>query len=169
MQASGDVLIPTIAKAKIPCRLSYPAGAQQISVALRTVALFDQLRLNYYYLFDNALRWGHYEFIRVEYLNGVAPVVDGPITSLYQRGPQWRWEIVVQPVPRQLRHRIRTYIVEVALDRVARWLEDRRDFVQRGSAVLAFFYDEKQDEFVERQASHLEPLRQPKRSTAQIS
>ncbi len=68
-------------------------------------------------------------------------------------------EIVVQPVPRILRHRIKQYTLDSALRRVADWLNERSDLTQQGNDILAFFYDEKADEFVVRNLTHLEPLR----------
>lgn len=64
----------------------------------------------------------------------------------------------MQPVPRVLRHKIKQYIVGSALAQIARWLTERTQLVQRGNDILAFFYDEKADEFVTRPLTHLEPL-----------
>jgi hypothetical protein len=80
-------------------------------------------------------------------------------TYLYGCQPQGWWQIVVQPVPRVLRHRFRQYIIETALAQIAHWLNERAQLKQRGNDVLTFFYDEKSEEFTPRQRTHLEPLR----------
>ena len=73
--------------------------------------------------------------------------------------PQYRWEIVVQPVPRVNRHRINKYILESALPQLSNWLSERTGLSQRGSDLLTFFYDEKSEQFESRPLSRLEPLR----------
>jgi hypothetical protein len=153
------VVVPTISKAKISRDLSYPIGAEAISRAVEGVPQFQLVRLQFYYWSDHSLRRGHYEILRVEYLNNSTPLDEYPVTNLWKRPPQCQWEIVVQPVPRVHRHRIKTYIAESALSEVRGWLIQRDDYVQSGSEVLAFFYDEKLDEFQVRRVARLEPVR----------
>jgi hypothetical protein len=104
-------------------------------------------------------RGGHYEFLRAEYLNNASPAEEWPISNLYPRPAQWRWGIVVQPVPRVLRHRIKQYILDTAFEQITSWLDERRDLAQQGNDILAFFYDEKTEEFTPRQLKRPEPLR----------
>ena len=153
------VVIPTMSKAKISRDLSYPVGAEAISRAVEGVPQHSLLRLQFHYWGDNSLRRGEYEFLRVEYLNGVTPPHHYPVTPLYFRPPQYQWEIVVQPVPRVHRHRIKTYILESALGEIREWLVQRGDFVQNGSDILAFFYDEKLDGVKTYRVAQLEPVR----------
>lgn len=160
MEETKPFIVPTLSRARISHKLSYPVGAEQVSAALRSVAQFADLKLHFYSGFDLGLRCGHYEFLRVEYLNSSRPAEEWPITSLYKRPAQWRWEIVVQPVPRARRHRIHQYILDEAFSRIERWLRERNDLAQPGSDILAFFYDEKDDGFVVRQLSRLQPLSQ---------
>jgi hypothetical protein len=152
-------IIPTLSKAKISHHLSYPIGAAAVSRALATAAQLPKLKLHFYFRFDNALRWGRYEFVRVEYLNNARPAEEWPILHLYSRPPQYRWEVIVQPVPRVNRHRINTYILESALPDIGNWLSERIELSQQGSDILAFFYDEKSEEFESRRSTRLEPLR----------
>jgi hypothetical protein len=128
-------------------------------MALASTVQLPDLKLHFYFWSDLWLRNGHYEFFRVEYLNNGTPAEDWPISSLYKRAPQYRWEIVVQPVPRVNRHRINEYILESALPRVASWLSERTELAQQGSDVLTFFYDEKAEKFESRPLTRLEPLR----------
>jgi hypothetical protein len=158
MEDIQQVTIPTLSRAKISSKLSYPIGAEHISLALTSTAQLPMLKLHFYAGLGIGLRHGHYEFLRVEYLNQATPSEKWPISSLYKRPPQYRWEIVVQPVPRIFRHRIKQYIVDSALPQIAHWLIDRAQLAQRGNDILAFFYDEKTDEFMPRELTHLEPL-----------
>ena len=128
-------------------------------MALASAKQLPDLKLHFYFRFDLWLRKGHYEFFRVEYLNNATPAEEWPISSLYKRPPQYRWEIVVQPVPRVNRHRINEYILESALPRVATWLSERSALAQQGSDLLTFFYDEKAEAFESRPLTRLEPLR----------
>ena len=128
-------------------------------MALEAVLQLPELKLHFYFWSDQWLRRGHYEFLRVEYLNNATPAEEWPISDLYQRPPQYRWEIVVQPVPRVNRHRINQYILESALPAVGRWLSERAQLAQQGSDMLTFFYDEKVEQFESRTLTRLEPLR----------
>jgi hypothetical protein len=159
MELDQQFVIPTASRARISHKLSYPVGAERISSVLASVPQLAELRVRFYSRFDNQLRTGHYEFLRVEYLNNARPSQEWPISDLYRCSEQGRWEIVVQPVPRTVRHRVKQYILDSALTQIAQWLTQRKEFVQRGNDILAFFYDEKGEEFVVRQLTRLEPLR----------
>ena len=159
MELDQKFVIPTASRAKISHKLSYPVGAERVSTALASVPQHAELKLHFYSGFDIQLRSGHYEFLRVEYLDNARPSQEWPISSLYKRSEQGRWEIVVQPVPRTLRHRVKQYILDSALTQVAQWLIQRKELSQQGNDILAFFYDEKGEEFVPRHLTRLEPLR----------
>src|SRR5438105_15718980 len=108
MEEVQQIVIPTLSRVKISRNLSYPIGAEAISEALASVVQLTELKLLFYSSkFDTGLRRGHYEFLRVEYLNNARSVEKWPIWNLHGRPPQSRWEIAVQPVPRVLRHHIR--------------------------------------------------------------
>src|SRR5947208_8762435 len=98
MELDQQFVIPTASRVKISQKLSYPVGAERVSVALASVPQLAELKLHFYSGFDVQLRSGHYEFLRVEYLNSARPSEEWPISSLYKRAEQSRWEIVVQPV-----------------------------------------------------------------------
>ena len=160
MKQDRQLIIPTVSRAKISRKLSYPIGAERVSALLASAAQLPELKLHFYSEFDIQFRNGHFEFLRVEYLNNARPSREWPISSLYKRPIQSRWEIVVQPVPRTLRHRVKQYILDSALVQIAHWLVERKQLAQQGNDILAFFYDEKAEEFVPRQLTRLEPLRQ---------
>lgn len=151
-------VIPTLSRAKIARYLSYPVGAEQISAALAATPQLAELGLHFYHWSDQRLRWRNYEFLRVEYMSGPSPAREWPVDSLFRRPSQDRWEVVVQPIPRILRHRIKGYIVETALPQVAQWLVERSALEKSGGDILAFFYDETSEEFVARTVTQLEPL-----------
>jgi len=159
MQLDQQFVVPTASRTKISHKLSYPVGAECISIALASVPQLAELRLHFYSGFDTQLRCGHYEFIRVEYLKNAHPSQEWPIRALYRRPEQGRWEIVVQPVPCTVRHRVKQYIEDSALTQIAQWLIQRKELTQRGGDIFAFFYDEKDEEFVARHLTRLEPLR----------
>ena len=159
MEDVQPYIIPTLSRAKISHHLSYPIGAEAVSLALGSTVQLPELKLHFYFWSNNSLRWGHYEFLRVEYLNNATPAQDFPIWRLHQRPPQYRWEIVVQPVPRVNRHRINKYILESGLPQVGSWLSERTGLSQQGNDMLTFFYDEKAEKFESRPLTRLEPLR----------
>jgi len=159
MEDVQSYTIPTLSKAKISHHLSYPIGAGAISEALASAAQLAELKLHFYSWSDLWLKTGYYEFLRVEYLNDATPAQEHPISHLYKRPPQYRWEIVVQPVPRVVRHAIKQYILESALPDIASWLSERVALAQQGSDMLTFFYDERTGEFQTRPLTRLEPLR----------
>jgi hypothetical protein len=154
-----QIIIPTLSRAKISHSLSFPIGAKDVSTALASTVQLAELKLHFYSGFDVGLRSGHYEFLRVEYLNNAKPAAKWPISDLYKRSPQYRWEIVVQPVPRAFRHRIKRYILDSALPQIAHWLAERAQLAQQGNDILTFFCDEKTEEFVARPLTHLDPFR----------
>ena len=157
-------VIPTASKSKISTLVSYPVGAERISEALASTPQFTNLRLHFYadtrHMTDRPSKVFEYlEYLRVEYLQKAERHYRYPILDLRGRPPQYRWEIVVQPVPRYLRHAIKLYIVNTALPQMDLWLKDRSCQDCRGSEVLAFFYETEKDESMFLQSSRLEPLK----------
>ena len=159
MELEQQFVIPTASRVKISHKLSYPVGTESISTALSSIPQLTRIRLHFYSGFDIQLRSGHYEFLHVEYLNRIHPLQEWPIATLYKRPLQGRWEIVVQPVPRRVRHFVKKYIADSALTQIAQWLVERSELTQRGGDILAFFYDEKSEGFVVRHLKRFEPLR----------
>lgn len=155
MEEQKPFVIPTMSKAKISHLLSYPVGAEAIAHALEGVPQMKQLALQFYHWSDLHLRRGEYEFLRVEYLNGVSAHYT---EYLYKREPQYRWEIVVQPVPRVKRHQVKTYITETALPLIKAWLVKNAELEERGNTLLSFLLDEKKEEFIVKPIDRLEPV-----------
>jgi hypothetical protein len=159
-QEGRQTIIPTLSRAKISRHLSYSIGAEPISESLASVPQFAELKLLFFSSqFHTPLRSKEYEFLRVEYLNNAKSGGKWPIASLCGRPLQSRWEIAVQPVLRVLRHSVKQYILDSALPQMRHRLVERAQLLQRGSDLLAFFYDEETGECISRHAANLEPLR----------
>ena len=156
MEEQKPFVIPTMSKAKISHLLSYPVGAETITRALDGVPQLKQMALQFHEGSDYRLRSGRYEFFRVEYLRDVEPLNEYPV-YLFRRPLQYRWEILVQPVPRVKRHQIKTYIDESALEMSKDWLVERAHLEEKGNAVLAFFFDDEKNEFAVQRVERLEP------------
>jgi hypothetical protein len=156
METSEQLIIPTRSKVKISSLLSYPIGAERLSEALIDVPQFQNLNLHYYFWSDWHLRQGQYEFLRAEYFDNPGRK-DWSQTDLWQRPPRYRWEIVVQPVPKIFRHQVKKYIQESALALVRDWFVQRVDLDRKGDDVLKFTYDEKSNEFWHSEVANLEP------------
>ena len=154
MDDSEALIIPTCSKVKISSLLSYPIGAEAISRALVSTPQVRDLRLHFYT--DLRVKRNG-EFLRVEYLDRAETADARPILYLFQRPPQSRWEIVVQPVPHAQRNRIKQYIVDLALPQVAQWLLERSHLGRPGNEVLAFFHDKESDELIVRSLTKLGP------------
>lgn len=159
MELEKQFVIPTASRAKVSNKLSYPIGAERISVALAAIPQLAELRVRFCSGFEAHLRGGHYEFLRVEYRNSARALEEWPIRTLFDRPEQSRWEVVVQPVPRIVRHRVKQYIEAFALTEIAQWFIERKELIQRGGDILAYFYEEESDDFAARHATRLEPLR----------
>jgi hypothetical protein len=149
-------VIPTGTKAKISHTLSFPIGAERISAALASTAQLPELVLHFSSDRFNQVRYGHYPFLSVRYSGRQMPI--NPIFSsglpLFNK-----WEIMVKPVPRALRHRIHQYILDTALPRIKQWLDQRVNLAHPGSESLAFFFDEKKEEFVLEEDTRPQPIR----------
>jgi hypothetical protein len=110
MQDIQPIIIPTLSKTKISSKLSYPVGAEQISVALASAPQLAEIKLHFYLsrFHGNLVNKGrrYHEFLRVEYTNDSAPAQEWPIIDPYGCPLQGGWEIIVQPVPRAMRSRV---------------------------------------------------------------
>jgi hypothetical protein len=156
-QANGDVktvIIPTGTKAKISHELSFPIGAERISLALASTSQLPQLVLHFRRDYFNGVRFGRYPFLRVHYSRREKPsdLLSPPVASLFSE-----WQIWVWPVPRILRHHIQQYIVDSGLPRIKQWLDHHVNLAQPGSESLTFLFDEKKEEFVTERGSRLQP------------
>ena len=157
MEDVKTAIIPTRTKAKISHELSFPIGAERISVALAAATQLPQLVLHFRPDYFNGVRCGRYPFLRVQYSRAEKPIdfIPPSVASLFNE-----WQIVVWPVPRVFRHRIQQYILDLALPQIKQWLDQRVNLAQPGSESLTFLFDEKKEEFVPEQLVRLQPMRE---------
>ena len=158
LDTSVQKLIPTLHKSKISHLLSYPVGAETVSTALYGVPQFNKLILRFFFWSDNELRRGNYEFIRIEYRNRYQSK-EWTRLGLHGRTEQYRWEIVVHPVPRVFRNRVHDLAISEALPAIREWLEAHAVLDRQGTYIFAFFYDEKTDAISIERFDKLEPAR----------
>lgn len=151
-------VIPTRTKWKIAQTLSWPVGAEDVSQALKSVSQLSELVLHFraYRAHEMKRRNGIYEVIRVSYMGTTKTVnpVSAEGIALFNR-----WEIVVNPVPRNLRHKVHEHILSSALPAVRDWLHERPNLELEGAEHLRFFYNEKSDRFSSEADGRLQPLR----------
>jgi len=83
MEDVRQIIIPTLSRTKISRNLSFPIGAEHISLALASTAQLSEIKLHFYSSkFNIGLRSGQYEFLRVEYLNNARPRrTSGPLPT----------------------------------------------------------------------------------------
>jgi hypothetical protein len=98
------VTIPTRIKDKISHELSFPIGAERVSIALASVKQLPQLVLDFCSDRFGQVRLGHEAFLSVRYSGREKPV--NPISSYSGVAFNNKWGIVVRPVSRTFRHRI---------------------------------------------------------------
>jgi len=142
-------MIPTRLKAKIPHSLSYPIGAKTISDALAGVPQFDSLMIQF--------RWRRHGLgKRYSWRPGSGksfPVVSVSYSNfrpgrffpedMIERYFGAKWEIFVEAVPRELSAKVRAKLVDEALPRVRKWLDESPlAAVREGRHDLTFFYDD---------------------------
>lgn len=157
MESSQEYIIPTRIRGKISHKLSWPLGAELITQSLRGAPQLSRIVVG----FRNENGWhpirsGRYPFLRAMHISGLSR----PINSDPETLPLFsEWEIVVRPVPRSLRHKVRKYCIETALPSILHWLSRRADNQLDGSEMLTFFYDEHADRFSEQAESRAEPAR----------
>ena len=147
-------IIPTNYRAKISHELSFPIGAERISIALAEVPQLELLNITFLSNYSHAVPAWELPFLTVRYANipKMREFVK-PDGSLYFHA----WSIDVRPVQRELRHRIQTYIVNSALPAVACWLVERGDLRMEGRDELNFTLDMQKDEFVTGRVAQLQP------------
>ena len=156
VEDTQSIIIPTRSKAKISHELSYPIGAERISVALASVAQLPALVLHFRGDWYDRLRFGRYPYLRVVYSRIPKPINPESASGI----PLFNeWEIIVKPVRRSSRHKIQQHMLTAALPQVEEWLRQRADLMQPGNDILTFFYDEDSDIFSEERETRLQPIR----------
>ena len=123
-------MIPTRSKSKLPKTLSYPLGAEAISVALAGAPHVDEFDLSFrdYAVwpaveFNRLVRDGlPYRVLSAAYLPPRRPGRSAPNDLVAGGWYLAKWSIDVYPVRRELRHAAGLLLHEVGLPAVAEWL-----------------------------------------------
>lgn len=150
--------IPTRSKSKIAHTLSWPVGAGEISSVMASVGQFSELVLHFREGFreDISRRQGIYRLIGVTYVANPLRINSDPTDGV----PLFnRWELIVGPVPRTLRHKLHELILSSALPQIRDWLDERSNLNLSGSDHLRFFYREQGEQFYSEGDQRLEPVR----------
>lgn len=104
------MLFPTLRKARISSRLSYPIGAQAISNELADVPQAQSLDICFRDKYETLkTRGASYTIFEVSYSG----------TRWYQPG----WHIVVQPVPKEMRHVVNQALKTEFFPAIRMWLK----------------------------------------------
>src|SRR6201993_1930035 len=121
MEAEGHYVIPTARKSRISHLLSWPIGAERLSLALSSVPQLKLLSLQFILDWYDRMHFPRYPFLSTVYLHNEIEFksVTGEIVST-------EWLINVHPVGRQSRHRIQEYMLKEGLSTAAQWFEERR-------------------------------------------
>jgi hypothetical protein len=151
-------IIPTRSKSKIAHTLSWPVGAEEISRALAPATQLTEMVLHFREGFreEERRRAGIYRVIGVSYVANPLRLNSDPLEEI----PLFnRWEIIVGPVPRALRHKVHELVLSSALPRIRDWLNERSKLELGGAEHLKFFYCEQGERFYSEEDERIEPLR----------
>jgi len=157
MEAEGHYVIPTARKSRISHLLSWPIGAERLSLALTSVPQLRLLSLQFAQNWYDKMHFPRYPVLSTFYVHNenTFKSVTGEIVST-------EWLIHVHPVRRQFRHRIQEHMLAKGLPLVARWFEERSDLCLRGYDRLILFYEEEADTFSIERETRLHPSREPR-------
>lgn len=151
------VLIPTSFKSKLPHTLSYPIGAEGVSLALKDVPQFGEFTLSFWF-------WSQarpdversYSVFEISYSRGAKSIHSGK-HDIESRRLESKWKITVRPVSRNRRHLIKAKIQDEALPLAKTWLLENADRDEIGDLTLSFSFDEETELLNVSKFSSLEP------------
>lgn len=166
MEDVKTVIIPTGVKDKIPHDLSFPIGAERISIALASTTQLPLLVLHFRSYRFKQVRLGHSPFLSATYSGQEMSAVNCLLPTGVPLFNQW--QIEVMPVSRVFRHLVQQYILDSALPRVKDWLDQRVDLEHPGVETIGFFFNESKEEFVERQQARRQPTRESNQKSESI-
>jgi len=154
-----EQIIPTRHKSKIPQTLSYPIGAKAISEALIGVPQFDDLTVEFWFWKQFARHHGTATPYRVMEVQFSGPVrflsASKNIEDSNYNRP--RWTIIVDAVPRPLRHLIQGKLTTDALPLIGSWLRSNAHSMEReGGHRLVFSFDELKIELTHDEGASIE-------------
>lgn len=157
MSGAEHYVIPTARKSRISHLLSWPIGAERLSLALASVPQLRLLSLQFVQNWYDKMHFPRYPVLSTFYLHN-----EITFKSVTGQTVSTEWLIHVHPVRRQFRHRIQEYMLAEGLPIAARWFEERSDLCLRGYDKLVFFYEEETDTFSIERETRLQPSREPR-------
>jgi hypothetical protein len=141
-------LIPTRNKFKLPKTMSYPIGAESVSVALADVPQRDLLNITFFFYStfikeheqDSPFKIFEVEFTKFDkYLSAS--------NYFIERGEyEEKWRLTVYPVPRQMKSITKKLLLEKGLPRIAKWLAtERTPLWKTGRKSLTILLDQAEE------------------------
>jgi hypothetical protein len=143
-------MIPTLYKSRLPRSLSHPIGAQALSEALAgaphvgsfTVA-FSDLAIWPKSRFQKVLAEKQpYQILTARFSPGSRPGYGGSNKFIESGWYDAKWELMVYPVLRELRHVAHRLLLEQGLTSIKRWLDAsaRRGWMERWQYIELVFH-----------------------------
>jgi hypothetical protein len=150
-------LIPTQYKTKLPHTVSYPLGAEALSVAFADVPQFSDMTVRFwFYSQKNCTRSKTYKVLQISYSRSAMALTTGD-TALRNGWLEKKWQIVVEPVPRERKHFIKGLLEREALPLARTWLIENGNRDEIGGLTLAFSFDEETEMLKVEKSSYLSP------------
>ena len=136
------MVFPTKLRVRVSARLSYPVGAELISSAFAKVPQAQGFEIRFHAKNERMEDRGQpYSIFTVSYAG----------TQSYEPG----WSIVVRPVPRALKHKIKESLIRDCFPRIRQWLEKHADLNSRhGFHSLSVVLDEKDEALLKLREHH---------------
>jgi hypothetical protein len=140
-------MIPTRYKSKLSSALSWPIGAEELSLALKDVPQFHELSTTFYFNgvrdLASARTTAWMTLLEFRYRRREMRIFDSD-DSLANAALGRHWEIYVKPVLREKRKRLHDGIL-LQLPRVASWFLQRDSLRVIGQSVLLIVWNAKED------------------------
>ena len=138
-------MIPTIYKEKIPKMLSYPIGAEALSIALAGTPQIEHLSIYFYgdFKIDKTKEIKKtYSILEVEYTFDF-PDRNAPNKWIASGYYSPKWKITVNAVPCELKSEVRNLLEIKAFPQLTKWMLDNQKIHGRHeNAAIVFKFDE---------------------------
>ena len=148
-------MIVTAFKSKIPQTHSYAVGAELLSESLSSVPQYESLKLNFYGLWAATRKKESQPLLTVNHIN--IPENQYSSKALVNQGfYDDTWEIVVYPVLRTQKAKVRGLLLTEGLPKVREWLSTKRNSTWlEGRRTLSIFLDVGSDSLRYREGDRL--------------
>ena len=143
-------MIPTQYKAKLPRQLSYPIGAQALSMALVGAPHAESFSVFFHKRpvepaswFRQVLAQNHpYLILMAEYRADKSPGYAGAQFMIDRGWYEKKWELTVYPVLRELRHQANCLLRDRGLPLVVQWLRssEQAGWLSRDQRIELLFH-----------------------------